>query len=304
MNQPMKKYFRTGLVYFMAYPFAMSGEGDIERTVRKALEDPYFEFIELTRINDPALRRKVAKLAREAGVGVAYGAQPQMMRNGENLCSLDEALRVRGVARLKACVDEALEMGAEGVAFLAGKYDPARTEDHYQALCKTTREICDYAAGRLNVNLEVFDTDVEKCSLIGPAPLAQRYGRELCAEYPNFGLMADLSHITQLRETFDQNLSPIAPYLRHVHIANSVLLPGQPAYGDQHPRFGFPHGEVDARVLATFLGKLFELGYLGAGKRPVISFEVKPWEDEDPDMVLAGAKRALDEAWALLEVRA
>ena len=39
MREPMKKYFRTGLVHFMAYPFAMTGEGEIERSVRRVLED-------------------------------------------------------------------------------------------------------------------------------------------------------------------------------------------------------------------------------------------------------------------------
>lgn len=304
MRESMKKYFRTGLVYFMAYPFAMTGKGDIEGTVRRVLEDTYFDYIELTRIEDPTVRATVARLVREACVGVAYGAQPQLMRNGENLCSLDESLRRRGVLRMFSCVDEAYEMGAEGIAFLAGKFDPQKVEEHYQQLVRSTKEICDYVAskGAMAVNLEVFDHDVEKCSLIGPATLAQRYAREIRAQYSHFGLMADLSHITQLHETLDQNLSPIAPYLRHAHIANAVLLPGQPAYGDQHPRFGFPNSEVDVCLLANFLRKLFEIGYLGQGRRPVISFEVKPWENEDPEMVLAGAKRTLDQAWALLEV--
>ncbi len=33
----------------------------------------------------------------------------------------------------------------------------------------------------------------------------------------------------------------------------------------------------------------------------VFSFEVKPWKDEDPGAVVAGAKRVLNRAWALLE---
>ena len=41
MREPMKKYFRTGLVHFMAYPFAMTGEGEIKRSVRRVLEDDY-----------------------------------------------------------------------------------------------------------------------------------------------------------------------------------------------------------------------------------------------------------------------
>jgi hypothetical protein len=82
-----------------------------------------------------------------------------------------------------------------------------------------------------------------------------------------------------------------------VHIANAVLKKGAPAYGDQHPRFGFPESLVDAELLSNFLKKLFDIGYLMKGKRPIISFEVKPWGDEDSGMVIAGAKRFLEEAW-------
>ncbi|NLB90092.1 MAG: sugar phosphate isomerase/epimerase, partial [Clostridiales bacterium] len=121
-------------------------------------------------------------------------------------------------------------------------------------------------------------------------------------EYPQFGLMADLSHILQLRETLEENLRPIAPYLRHAHIANAVLKPNMPAYGDQHPRFGIENSVVDVDVLVAFLEKLFNIGYLGEGKRPVISFEVKPMENEDSAMVIAGAKRMLNLAWAKLSL--
>ncbi len=302
MQESMKKYMKVGLVHFMAYPSAMTGEGDICTSVRRVLADDYFDAIELTRINDADERGRVAALVRQSGVALGYGAQPQLMRNGENINSLDEALRQRALLRMKACVDEAYEMGAQGIAFLAGKYEEARKEEAYQALVKSVREICAYAEtkGDLNVNLEVFDYDVEKCSLIGPATLAARLCKEISPEFSRFGLMVDLSHMTQLHETMDESIDPIARFIRHVHIANAVLMPGAPAYGDQHPRFGFPHSEVDVQLLVRFLRKLFDVGYLGAGKRPVVAFEVKPWEDEDSEMVLSNAKRFLNEAWAVL----
>lgn len=303
MKESMKKYMKVGLVHFMAYPAAMTGEGEIiPQSVRRVLEDDYFDAIELTRINDDAMRAGVAKLVKESGVVLGYGAQPQLMRNGENINSLDESLRLRALTRMKACVDEAYEMGAQGIAFLAGKYEEEHKEEAYQALVKSTREICAYAQqkGDMLVNVEVFDYDVEKCSLIGPATLAARFAKEISSEFKNFGLMVDLSHMTQLHETMDENIDPIARFIRHVHIANSVLTPGAPAYGDQHPRFGFPNSEVDVQMLARFLRKLFEIGYLGEGKRPVVAFEVKPWGDEDSEMVLANAKRFLNEAWELV----
>ena len=299
LRESLHRYMKVGLVYFMAYPFAMTGEGDIEATVRRVLMDDYFDCIELTRINDPALRAKVAELVKQSGCVMTYGAQPQLMRNQENLNSLDEALRARAVARMKRCVDEAYETGAQGIAYLAGKYDPDKAEDAYRALVQSTREICAYAKekGGMPVNLEVFDYDIEKCALIGPTPLALRFVREICKEFDNFGLMVDLSHMTQLHETMDECIDPIVPYIRHVHIANAVLEPGAPAYGDQHPRFGFPNSLVDVDMLTAFLEKLFAIGYLGEGKRPIVSFEVKPWGEEDSEMVLANAKRFLNEAW-------
>jgi len=50
-------------------------------------------------------------------------------------------------------------------------------------------------------------------------------------------------------------------------------------------------------MLAAFLRKLFRIGYLAEGKRPTVSFEVKPWGDEDSAMLVAGAKRFLQRAW-------
>lgn len=300
MKAPITDYMKIGIVHFMAYPQAASGEGEgLEASIRRVLADDYFDCIELTRINDPALRARVAEWVRQSGITMTYGAQPQLMRNQENLNSLDEAIRARGVARMKRCVEEAYETGAQGIAFLSGKYEGDKIEAHYQVLVQSVAEICEYAAskGDMPVNLEVFDYDIEKCALIGPTHLAQRFAKEMSARYPNFGLMVDLSHMTQLHETMDACIDPIVPYIRHAHIANAVLKPGAAAYGDQHPRFGFKYSEVDISMLAAFLRKLFAVGYLGEGKRPVVSFEVKPWEDEDSEMVIANAKRFLREAW-------
>jgi sugar phosphate isomerase/epimerase len=302
MDKPIKNYIKTGLVYFMAYPFAMTGEGDIEATVRRICEDDYFEVIELTKINDPAVRKAVVKATKESGMLVTYGAQPQLLRNKANVNALDKVERDSAVKRLKDCIDEAEEIGARGFAFLAGKYAEETEEESYRVLVETTTELCRYAKEKagMPVNVEVFDYDIEKNSLIGPAPLAARFAKEVGAACDNFGLMVDLSHIPQLHETIDESIDPVAPYIRHAHIGNAVLKQGAPAYGDAHPRFGFPNSENDVREIAEFLRKLIEVGYLKEGEPRIVSFEVKPWEDEDPEYVIANAKRYLNHAWALV----
>ncbi len=84
-------------------------------------------------------------------------------------------------------------------------------------------------------------------------------------------------------------------------MGNTVIKsPDCPAYGDEHPRFGFPDSENDVEELAAYLRLLLKIGFLNEKDRPIVSFEVKPFEDEDPDVVLAGAKRTLELAWELV----
>jgi sugar phosphate isomerase/epimerase len=204
---------------------------------------------------------------------------------------------------MKESIDEAYEIGAEGFAFLSGRYEEATKEQSFQALVKSTRELCAYAKskGSLRVALEVFDFDIDKKSIIGPAALARRFAEEIRKDYDNFGLMVDLSHLPLVRETAEEAILPVKDYIVHAHIGNAVVKdPSFAAYGDAHPRFGFPNSENDVPELVEFLRVLKEIGFINTKNPPVVSFEVKPWGDEDPDVVVANAKRTLNEAWARL----
>jgi sugar phosphate isomerase/epimerase len=123
----------------------------------------------------------------------------------------------------------------------------------------------------------------------------------VCESCGNFGLLVDLSHIPLLHETIEESVLPVMEYILHAHIGNAVVKdPSLPAYGDAHPRFGFPGSANDVDELAHFLRVLLDIGYLNAENPPIVSFEVKPFGDEDPDVVVANAKRTLNEAWAKL----
>lgn len=300
MNESMRKYMKVGLIHFMAYPSVIKGEGPIEETFKKIALDDYFEVAEITWIKDPETRKKVKKMAEVSHLEVAYGAQPRLLTSGLNINDLNEEGRSKALASMKEGIDEAYEMGALGFAFLSGKFTQDKKEEAYKALVKSTREICSYAKskGSMKVALEVFDCDVDKCSLIGPVALAKRFAEEICKEFDNFGLMVDLSHLPLLRETPEQSLIPIKDYIIHAHMGNCVVKnPSMPAYGDMHPRFGFPGSENDVAELVEYLKVLLSIGFLNKEKRPIVSFEVKPVGDEDPDLVIANAKRVLNLAW-------
>ena len=195
-------------------------------------------------------------------------------------------------------------MGARQLAVLSG---PAPAKEKYsqakELLADSLSQICSYAQskGGLGITMEIFDRDYDKKRLIGPTPEAVDVAREVKRNYPNFGLMIDLSHLPLLKETSDYAVKLAKDHLTHVHIGSCILKDkNHPAYGDKHPPFGLAVGENDVEEVRLFLKALMEIGYIGEGKQNVAAFEVKPLSGQSPDVVVANAKRTLMEAWARL----
>ncbi|MGI6706358.1 MAG: sugar phosphate isomerase/epimerase family protein [Clostridia bacterium] len=301
MKGSIHNFMQVSIVHFMAYPFTMQGEGAIAETVRRILIDDYFDAIELSWIKDPQEKNMVIEMLRSSHITVAYGAQPRLLLTGMNINDLDEEKRLAAVASLKEGILEAYEMGASSFAFLSGRYEENKIEEAFQALLTSTKELCRFSRerGDMKIVLEVFDHRIDKKSLIGPAHLAARFAREMRKEYENFGLMVDLSHLPLLAESAREAILPVKDYIVHAHIGNCVVKGADlPAYGDMHPRFGFPNGENDVEELVEFLRVLRDIGFLNEQNPPIVSFEVKPFQDEDTEIVIANAKRTLNRAWA------
>ncbi len=304
MKGSMYEHMKVGIIHFMAYPQVMKGEGPILETLSRIAEDEYFTAVEVTWMKDPKVRAHARDLLAAAHMTVAYGAQPRTLTTGLDVNSLDDSVRAQAVATLKEGIDEAYELGAVGFAFLAGKYPGKdREEAACQALEDSIRQLCGHAKvkGSMPVVLEIFDRDIDKKSLVGPNDVALRIARAVRKDYENFGLMVDLSHLPLLGQTPEDALWTVKDYLVHAHIGNAVASDrSHPAYGDAHPRFGIEGGANDVEELAHFLRVLFDVGYLGKGRPRIVSFEVKPLPGETSDLVIANAKRTLNEAWARL----
>lgn len=304
MKESIHKYFQVGLISFMAYPTTMRGEDpNVVEILKKTAVDDYFDAVEVTWIKNGALREEAAKLLQTSHLKVCYGAQPRLLTTGMNANDLDEEKRLMAEHTLLEAIDEAEALGAKEIAFLSGKWEEQTKGESYQQLLKTTKRLCSYAGSKgMSVELEVFDFDIAKASLIGPAPLAARFAAEMREYCNNFGLLIDLSHIPMCRESSRFVVQTLRPYLTHFHIGNTVISsPSDEGYGDEHQRFGFPNGSNDVPELLEFLRVLKQEGFFRENAPLVLSFEVKPWKGEDPDVVVANAKRVLNRAWAMLE---
>jgi len=303
MEKQLEAYMRMGIVHFMAFPELAGGGGPWVETVRHIALDPFFAAIEITHIEDNAVRDEVKDLIRLARLSVGYGAHPAILSQGLNINSLKEEARARACAELKGHIDEAIYMRAESFVILSGK-DPGekRRQEAVGALTQSLNELCAYSTSKNGpkIVIEAFDCEVDKCCLLGPAVLGRQVAQAVCKEHDNFGLLVDLSHIPLLKESPEEALAPVKGYLAGVHIGNAIIDPSLAGYGDNHPAFGTPGSANDVGEVADFLRSLLDLGFLDGRARPIVSFEIKPSKGQDPLVVIANARRVMKQAWSMV----
>jgi len=300
MRDSLQSYMKVGIVHFMAFPNCIKGEGPIYDTLTKIVEDDFFSSVEITWIKDPAERQRVKSLLAASQMAVGYGAQPPLLIGKLNLNSFDGGERQKAIDQVKACTDEAAEVGAKAIAVLSGPDPGEKRDEAMKLLIDSLHQLAAYAKDKgLRLILESFDSKYDKKCLIGPAKDALALSKAMKKDFPDFGIMVDLSHLPIQDESPRKSLGTLKKmHIAHIHIGNAVKQQGHSLYGDLHPRFGTPGGENDVPQLVEFLKALFEIEYLGKGKRPIVAFEVKPYGDETSGVVIANAKRTLVDAWA------
>ena len=114
MRESIHKYFQIGTIQWMSYP---PERYDLLESVRAICANPFFSVLEITAIQDMRDREKVKDMLRQAHMKVGFGAQPILMGQKLNPNDLDEGKRKEAELVLRQAVDEAEEMGAEGIAF-------------------------------------------------------------------------------------------------------------------------------------------------------------------------------------------
>lgn len=294
MRESIHKYFLVGTLQWMSYPRRNPME-----SLLSIAKDDFFDAVEIAGYGDKNIQAKT--ILEQSHLTVCFGAHPRLLGEGLNPNSIDEPERQKAEKALLAAVDEAEYLGAKKIAFLSGKWQEETKADAYRQLLRTTRKICDYAAEKnMDVELEVFDFDVDKGSLIGPAPYASQFAADMRTTHNNFGLIVDLSHIPITHETSQFVIRTLRPYITHLHFGNAVVKPGCPSYGDKHPRFGYPNSANDIGELMEYLYVLRQEGFFNAENPYILSMEVTPQGSEDEDIILANTKRVLQRAWALL----
>ncbi len=299
MKDPWQPYLQLGIVHGMAFPDCLGGEGPQLETLAEICHDAFFEAVDIGPIQDAAQRRECGALLRDCRMNVTLACQPVILRQGLDLNAPDAAQRDRAVQAIVECLDQAKELGASRLAVMSGKNVPdeqrtaalARLVESLGRICRAARE----RAG-IPVVLEIFDYDVDKKALVGACATAAHVAREVRRDFPDFGLLHDLSHIYLCHEQ-PSDLRHIREFLTMIHMGSSVSNPKHPLYGDPHPLFGMPGGDSDVLQLQDWLRTLFDIGYLRAGRRPICGFEIRPPSGVSPRTAIANMKRTWQHAW-------
>ena len=310
MTQSWRQLMDVGLVHFMAYPQATEPPA-LQESIRKLAGDDFFDVLEIKRMDQPGIHQELLAIAEQSGLTYGMAAQPNLLGGKLSLNDPEEPGRRAAVDEVKKSIDAAYELNAKITAVLSGP-DPSsydKRSRQVDLLVDSLVELCKYAEGKATdymcwISLEPCDDLIDKRCLIGPTERAVEVAERVRQQVDNFGLTIDLSHLPLLKETPGECLSVASEYLIHAHAGNCMMQDtADPAYGDMHPRFGYPGGENDVPELREYMESLIYVGYFQAQvptNKPIISFEVKPVGDEDPDLIVAQTQRTFLRMWAEL----
>lgn len=297
MREPIQTYFRVGTIPAVSFP----GANQVD-VIHALARDSFFDYIELEHVLCSSGVTQIRRCLEQGHLAANYSAHWVILSKNMNPNDLDESARQNAESALMVALEEASHLTASRFTFLAGNFSLGREAEGLVQLEKTILAVCRRAeALGIQVELELFDYDLDKRSLIGPAPRAAAFAARIRERASNFGLLADLSHFPATRESSRFVLRTLRPFLTHFHIGNIVTTPGKSAFGDLHPRFGFADSHHDIFELANFLSLLRGEGFFDAANPYPLTFEVRPQPGDTPEIVLANAKRTLQRAWSLLE---
>lgn len=233
---------------------------------------------------------------------LCYGAQPRLLSRCLNPSHIDERNRRKAEAVLIEAVDEAEYLGARGIVFPAGRWQPGAEKQAGAQLFKTTCAVCDYAGVKgMSVELEIFNFNMDKAGFIGLAPYTSRFAADMRETHNNFGLLVDLSHLPAAYEGGRFAIRLLRPYVTQLHFNSAMAITGCGGYRDLYPRFGYPDSVSERPELLGYLSTLRKKGILDDTSPYVLSIEVTLRPGEDRMSVLAHTKRVFNQAWVMLD---
>lgn len=299
MKSPITEYARLGLVHHMLYAKSLQDPQEHARTLRDIARRSDIETFDCCLPYDQDLRRELAGVIRASGKkNVVFATHMFPSRKlSFSSTNCNEQAQVRMIAA--DMVEQAAMMEATGFIFPSCGPSPREaTEANYAAFTDFCGWLCDRLRPHgITALLEPFDTDFDKCFLMGPTKRCVELLETLGVD--NIGIELDYAHLPLMGETFLEATKTVAPWLKRVHLGNCVMRDtADPFYGDNHPPIGYPGGEIDTPQIGEILAILRDTGFLSRENRGDLVVELNPFPNLSEEDSVADNFRRLDDAWS------
>lgn len=275
------------IVITALYPELMYDGEKLANQIAEIGRAGFYNTVEFYYGGSPEKHESIRKALQDFGLHSVFLAGYPLKQNKWNLGALDEEKRQHALAFAKRLVDLSYYYGSQKMLVLSGEAY-AHEDDRrrsFDLLTESLMELCDYARAQasdylLEITLEYFNDKGEPYLLVGPSSLAGQLAQRVTEMYGHFGLTFDLSHAIQLGEDPLGSLENLSPYVRHIHLSNCVTKhPENPLYGDKHPPFNIPEGDVSDEDVLMYMQQFKKMGFIE--KDAIIGVEIigrPPWD--------------------------
>lgn len=268
----------------------------------QVLADPRLEVVDLWIPADPTIAEREIAACLASGKQIVYNVGSRKGKPSPAPASLDAAGQDYAVAFYLDELARANAVQARKVVTNSGPDNPDQRPAALAALAGFYRQICAAVPTETLVLIEPTDRTVNKRKLLGPSAETAAFCRS--SGIPNLASMVDMGHVPLLGETLAQAFADTVPFVGHVHLGNCILQDqSHPMFGDKHVPWGVPGGEYGIEGIAEFFRAAFACGYLGEGKRPTVSFEMRPHPELGPERSLDRFFADFEQGWDLFRER-
>ena len=181
-----------------------------------------FDGVELA-IRDPSdidISELMNSLKRSGLKVPALGTGQAYLEEGLSLCHPDEEIRKAAIQRIHAHIKLASELDALVViGLIRGNLSEAIPEKDSIDLFKESLIACLKFSEKKGVSLALEPLNRYECNFISSIPECVAFIKEI--NHPKLKILADTFHMNIEDKNFHESLTMAAPWLAHVHIADS-----------------------------------------------------------------------------------
>lgn len=235
---------KKGICLTAVYPQAMYDSGLLKELLEKTAVQGIFNCVEFYFEGTAGEEEEIRKLLEKKNLCSVFLSGFPMKRDGVDITSPDERIRRKSVEFCRRMYERCQGLGAGKMLIVSG---PAWKEKDGQALmgqaCKSFEEIGTVIGGDgPEITLEFFNDEGEPELAVGKVPFVRKLYEQ--TQGCGIGITFDTSHVAQMGADVEASFASLAPWIRHLHLANSVSVNrNNPLFGGKHPLFGVKDGD-------------------------------------------------------------